>query len=186
MTIKNFGFLALPALLLSMSSCLSNDKEADYADWRTKNLEYIDSIQNLRQNGESLFQKISPDWDKTSFVLLKWHNDRALTASALSPLSNSTVDVKYILTNVEGDTIDSSYHQTQYGDSIYRTTPNTLITGFQIALLNMHVGDSVTAVIPYEAGYGATGSGNILPYSTLSFEIKLVGIPALETRPWWN
>ncbi|MDE6074493.1 MAG: FKBP-type peptidyl-prolyl cis-trans isomerase, partial [Muribaculaceae bacterium] len=52
-----------------------------------------------------------------------------------------------------------------------------------IALEKMHVGDSVEVIIPYQAGYGASSSGSILPYSTLRFGIKLVNIPYYEVRP---
>lgn len=183
MTIKNFGFLALPAILCLMSSCLSNNDEyEDYAKWRTRNIEYLDSIEKVSLDGIKAYEKVVPAWDPASYVYMRWHNDRDMTASALSPLSNSTCDVVYLLRNIDGDTLDSSYSQTYYGDSIYRCPPNQMITGFQIAMMNMHVGDSVTAVVPYTSAYGVTGSGSVLPYSTLVFSIKLAGIPGFETN----
>lgn len=180
MTIKNYGFLILPAALALMSSCLNNDDESeDYKEWRQKNNEYIVSAENSKE-----YEKIVPNWDKASFTLMKWHNDRKKTEGSLKPLDNSTIAVKYLLTNIEGDTIDSSYKMTTYGDSIYHCRPCDMITGFWIATTNMHVGDSVTAVIPYTSGYGITGSGAVLPYSTLIFQIKLKSIVAWETLPW--
>lgn len=44
----------------------------------------------------------------------------------------------------------------------------------------MRVGDSAQVVIPYLEGYGVSGSGSILPFTTLVFNIKLVDIPAYE------
>ncbi len=182
MRLKNFGFLALPAILLCMSSCLGDDeKTINYSEWRTKNLEYFDNAMAATVNGEKQYTPVTPAWDKTSTILMQWHNDRSLTEKNLSPMSNSTVDIKYILTSIEGDTIESSYASTR-GDSIYRCTPNELITGFQIALTTMHIGDTVTTVIPYTAGYGASGYNKILPYSTLIFGIKLVDIYAWESN----
>ena len=67
--------------------------------------------------------------------------------------------------------------------SIFRCKPNEMITGFWAATTNMEIGDSVTAVIPYTSGYGVTGSGAILPYSTLIFNIKLVDIAAYDKVP---
>lgn len=183
MSIKNFGFLALPSLLLLMSSCLGDDETTDYTEWRTRNLEYIGNAENEVENGVKKYEKIIPSWDKSSYVLMDWHNDRALTSNNLSPLDNSTCDVKYILKTIDGDTIDSSYSMTTYGDSIFRCQPTGMVTGFWIALTNMNVGDSVTAVMPYTAGYGIYGSGSVPPYTTLIFGIKLVGIPAFETIP---
>lgn len=185
MRIKNFGFLALPALLLGMSSCLGDDNgDNDYKEWRQKNNEYIVAAENSMVGGVKEYEKVIPVWDKASFTLMKWHNDRSATADKLTPLDNSTIAVKYQLTNIEGDVIDSSYKLTEHGDSIYHCRPCEMITGFWIATTNMHVGDSVTAVIPYTSGYGVLGSGAVAPYSTLVFQIKLIEIVALETLPW--
>lgn len=185
MSIKNFGFLSLPAaiLALSLSACLSDDETADYTDWLNKNTEYINQAEAASVNGVKVYEKVVPAWDQSSFVLMDWHNDRSLTASRLSPLDNSTINVKYLLTNVEGDTIDSSYSLTTYGDSIFQCKPCEMVTGFWIATTSMHVGDSVTAVMPFTCGYGVSGSGSVLPYSTLIFQIKLDSIVAFETSP---
>lgn len=183
MTLKNFGFLALPLLLLCMSSCLGDDdKTINYSEWRTKNLEYFDNAMAATVNGVKQYTPVTPAWDKNSTILMQWHNDRSLTEKNLSPMDNSTVDIKYILTNIEGDTIETSYSLTANGDSIYRCRPNEMITGFQIALTSMHIGDTVTTVIPYTAAYGSSGHNSILPYSTLIFGIKLVDIYAWETN----
>lgn len=53
---------------------------------------------------------------------------------------------------------------------------NDLINGFQIALVNMHVGDHWEVYIPFEMGYGSRGDSTIPGCSTLIFEIKLVGV----------
>lgn len=167
-------------MLLGMSSCLSDGDDPsanDYADWRAENEQFIAKTENNPD-----FSKISPAWDKYSFVLMNWIT-RGDSPNRLVPLDNSTVDVKYLLTNVRGDTIDSSYRLTANGDSIYRIQPSQTCTGFRVALTNMNIGDSVTAVMPYYAGYGASGYGSVLPYSTLIFQIKLIGIPAYEKLP---
>ncbi len=181
MTIKNFGFLLLPAMIFGLSSCLGDDEYETYEEWMKQNLEYISNAEaETGADGKKVYEKIVPAWDKASFTLMRWHNDRALTASNLTPLDNSTIKVKYLLTNIEGATLDSSYRQT---DSLYQCRPCDMITGFWIATTNMHVGDSVTAVIPYQAGYGITGSNAVLPFSTLIFQIKLNSIVALESQP---
>lgn len=53
---------------------------------------------------------------------------------------------------------------------------NDLISGFQIALVNMHIGDHWMVYIPSDMGYGPRGDSTIPGGSTLVFEIKLVGI----------
>lgn len=51
---------------------------------------------------------------------------------------------------------------------------NELISGSQIALVNMHFGDHWEVYIPSEMGYGARGAGDIPKNATLIFEIKLI------------
>lgn len=54
---------------------------------------------------------------------------------------------------------------------------NELISGFQIALVNMHVGDHWRVFIPSEMGYGSRGAGSDIPgNSTLIFEIQLIAV----------
>lgn len=54
---------------------------------------------------------------------------------------------------------------------------NELISGMQIALVNMHIGDHWLVYIPSEMGYGSRGAGSDIPGgSTLIFEIRLLGI----------
>ena len=53
---------------------------------------------------------------------------------------------------------------------------NELISGFQIALVNMHIGDHWIVYIPSNMGYGPKTSGPIPGNSTLIFEIKLISI----------
>jgi len=52
-----------------------------------------------------------------------------------------------------------------------------LIAGWQVMLLNMREGDSVTIYIPSGYGYGFTGSANNIPSNTnLIFEMKLIQV----------
>lgn len=51
-----------------------------------------------------------------------------------------------------------------------------LINGFQIALVNMHIGDRWQVYIPSEMGYGPKGDKFIPGGSTLIFDIELVSI----------
>ena len=53
---------------------------------------------------------------------------------------------------------------------------NQVIEGWQEALRRMHVGDRWMIYIPYTLGYGTRTSGPIPGYSTLLFEVELLGI----------
>ena len=173
---KYFFGLALAAML---TSCLGDDNKLDdYSEWMQKNIDYI-----TKTEADPQFVKVTPVWDQASFTLMKWHK-RGPAENKLIPMSNSTIAIKYLTKTIEGDTIDSSYSQTQWGDSLYVCKPNQMIVGFHIATTSMHVGDSVTAVVPYTCAYGIQGSGSVQPYSTLVFEIKLDSIVSLEGLPW--
>ena len=172
MKLTNIVVILSGLTLLILSSCLG-DKEnnVDFSEWRSLNEKYIETCEKEKENGSLKYEKVVPDWDKSVFVLMKWHNDRSLNTNRLNPLSNSRITVKYTLTNIEGDTLDSS--------ASFSCIPNTMVTGFWTAVTNMNVNDTVTAIVPYNSGYGYYGSGAVLPYSTLIFGIRLDSIDSL-------
>ena len=174
-------FILLTALLVPcLNSCLGTD-DSEQEAWIQKNIEYLDEAMNLtEENGEKTYEKIVPSWAPNTYVLVHWHNDRKLTENELVPLDNSTVYCKYALELVDGTTVQTSYSSTLYGDSIYATRPNQNIIGFWAALTNMHVGDSVTMVIPSTAAYGNAKQGSVPAYSTLIYHVKLKSIPAYQ------
>jgi peptidylprolyl isomerase len=68
-----------------------------------------------------------------------------------------------------------------FDNSFSRSCPeafrvNELISGFQIALVNMHIGDHWEVYVPSRLGYGPKNSGPIPGDSTLIFEIKLISV----------
>lgn len=168
--------------LLAFSSCLSDEeKNANkYADWRETNESFVQNCElEMDSIGNRKYTRIVPLWSPSIYVLMKWHNDRTLTEKNLVPLANSTVDVVYQGRLYDGAEFDNSFSQT---DSVYRTKPYLNVAGFWTALSQMHVGDSVTVVIPWQAGYGATGNSSIKPYSALVFDLKLKAIPHYQTE----
>ena len=169
------------ATAAGLTSCLGgDDKSYDYAEWISENENYFIRMQDtIGADGNKVFEKITPVWAPSVSILAQWHNDRSLTAGNLVPMDNSTVDIIYEGKYYNGVTFDSSFSQTTYGDSIYRCKPTDMISGFWAMLTNMHVGDSVTCVIPSSAGYGASSS-SLMPYSTLVFNIKLKSIYKYE------
>ncbi|MDE7347259.1 MAG: FKBP-type peptidyl-prolyl cis-trans isomerase [Muribaculaceae bacterium] len=181
MNIKKYFLHVAFALLVAplLTSCLGGDDDKfDYTDWINQNEAYFTRMQDtIGADGKKVFEKLEPVWAPGVTVLAQWHNDRSLTASNLVPMDNSTVNIKYEGRYYNGVRFDSSYSRV---DSIYTCSPNNMVVGFWTVLTNMHVGDSVTCVIPTNAGYGASSSG-VMPYSTLIFDIKLKSIKAYET-----
>lgn len=174
--------LLLFALLLcssaAMTSCLDDDNDNPYGEWRESNDNWVAEQEALKNpDGTPYYTKVTASWNPNAYVLMHWHNDRSLTAGEITPISTSTTDIKYRLTNYQGLPCDSSYLRTSPADSIYRSQVNANVEGWVIGVTNMHVGDSVTMIIPYQWGYNATARGALLPYSTLVFDLKLKAVP---------
>ena len=162
-----FAILGVCALLLT--ACFHDSDDADYTAWRNENImAYNDSLNLTDEFGQKVYSEYTPEWEKSISILLRWHKESVASPNQVRPLSTSTCHVKYTLTNINGDTLDSS--------AKFACKPNQMITGFMAALMQMTTGDTVTAVIPYTAGYGVYGYGNVYPYSTLVFGIRLDSI----------
>ena len=89
-----------------------------------------------------------------------------------SPKPTDTVETHYRGTFADGKEFDSSYS---------RGTPakfpvNRVIPGWTEALQLMKVGAKWELYIPYDLAYGAGGRAGIPAYSTLIFELELLGI----------
>lgn len=179
--LKSLPIFAASLLLAGVAAgCNSDLPEDDSVEWNKRNLAFLETQEARTEDGKPYYTKISPDWAPSAYVLMRWHNDRSLTASNLQPLDNSTCYVKYALEDIDGNLLQDSYDMHSYGDSIYRCRPADNIVGFWVALRNMHVGDSVTVLIPANAGYGSSASGKVKAYSTLVYHLKLQGVPAFE------
>ena len=181
---KKFPFiLFIVAVLGSLfTSCFKDEDNLDkYADWYEANISWYEAQAARTEGGSKYYTAVTAPWDPAAEVLIHWFNDTNLTKNNLKPLFTSMVDVKYHLSLYDGTAIDSSYLSSTPGDSLFRCRLNSgVIEGWGIAIPKMHIGDSCRVLIPYNVGYGTTSSGSIKPYSTLQFDIKLVGIPYYE------
>lgn len=181
MNLRKYILYAVMALLIApmLSSCLGDDNNSyDFTAWKNENESYFTRMEDtIGSDGKKVFEKITPVWAPGVTILAQWHNDRSLTSSNLVPMDNSTVDVVYDCYYVNGVRLDASW--LLYADSTYSCKPTDNIVGFWTMLTNMHVGDSVTCVIPMNAAYGASSS-SVKPYSTLIYHMKLKAIRAYE------
>ncbi len=172
---------AVIIIFLVLCGCHKESIWEAYENWRIDNNRwYVEQTQKKGDYGEPYYTKLQPSWYPTSGVLIKYLNDRSLTKDNLSPMLTSYVDVKYKGELYNGMPFDSSYVNTEFGDSIYRCQVSSNITGWQLALCNMHVGDSCELIIPYPQAYGEETVGIIPPFSALKFTVKLVDIYIYE------
>ena len=88
------------------------------------------------------------------------------------PTASSRVKVHYHGTLIDGTVFDSS---------VERKDPATfgvtqVIPGWTEALQLMPVGSKWKLYIPYDLAYGSRDQGTIKPFSTLIFDVELLGI----------
>lgn len=181
---KKLFYIAGLMAAVSLASCNKDDDDntwETYREWRETNRNWFAGQESvLDKEGNLFYEKVAPVWSPDEYILMHWFNDRSETAGNLVPLLTSTVSTCYIGRLYNDVPVDSSYKQV---DALFNSQVSKLIEGWQIALMSMHVGDSVQIVIPYSLGYGSTLTGSIPPYSALRFNMSLKDIPAYEVRP---
>ncbi len=162
---------------ITFSSCLKNDVEDKYKDWRKANTEWYEQ----QRANKTYYTTVTAPWDPNGQVLLHWYNDTMLTRDNLKPHITSGVEVIYRGMLYDATPFDSSY---LYTDSISQFQLNNTIEGWMLGVSQMHVGDSCRIIVPYTLGYGSYSQGSVIkPFSTLVFDIKLKDIYAYEVKP---
>ena len=198
MKLKHYLFVCLS--LLGFASCSEEDDTVqEYDNWQAKNEAYFEEQyqQHLAASNETCFVLKSftkgdslklDEMAHTECVLVDvLPSDFTVKGDkTVSPIFSDDVDIHYrghllpSLSYPNGYQFDISYSNV-FADNISGAEPVTLsvngvIPGFATALQHMHRGDYWRVTIPYQLGYGVSGSGSIPGYSTLIFEIRLVDI----------
>ena len=88
-----------------------------------------------------------------------------------------------MLVNYEGRLVDGTVFDAsaKHGDKPASFRADQVIKGWTEALTMMPVGSKWQLYIPQELAYGERNMGNIKPYSTLIFDVELVGIDKPKT-----
>lgn len=125
---------------------------------RAKNEEYIAQKANepniMNLDGDILYE-----------IIASGEGDR-------HPTPSSVVTIHYRGKLINGREFDNSYKR----NCPEAMRVSDLIEGFGTALQNMRIGDHWMVYIPWQKGYGKRSSGPIPGFSTLIFEIELIGI----------
>lgn len=95
-----------------------------------------------------------------------------LNGRGAKPTAKSMVKVHYRGTLIDGTEFDNSFSRKR--PESFRL--NEVIEGWQEALKEMSVGARWMIYIPSYLGYGTRAAGKIKAYSTLIFEVELLGI----------
>ena len=97
-----------------------------------------------------------------------------LKGEGAQPAPGNTVQVHYTGRLLDGTVFDSSVER---GEPFsFRLGVGQVIKGWDEGIAMMNEGGKAILIIPSELGYGPRDSGSIPPYSTLVFDVELVGV----------
>ena len=95
------------------------------------------------------------------------------------PAKTDKVQVNYEGRLIDGTVFDASK---KHGDKPAEFRADQVIRGWTEALTMMPVGSKWQLFIPQQLAYGERNQGQIKPYSTLIFDVELVGIVGAKTE----
>lgn len=189
----------LPILLLALvfTSCEETKEVSRYDNWQARNEAFIDSLYNAytteADHGglDSIHLMSAPDACIFYKELKPITNDPKLNPNPtnldeviegyvsqdMQPFYTDSVYMYYKGTLIIGDRFDGfkGANPTAF-DSPKKLKVTGVITGWNEMLQRMKVGERRLVYIPWNYGYGSSGSGSILGYSTLIFDMQLYSI----------
>jgi len=187
---KLLFILGIAAIATSFASCNADDDTStsieEYQAWYDTNVAWLNSeLTKTNPDNTPFYEPVTPTWAVGQKIYMHWFNDRSETAGNLRPYKTSYVSTYYKGYLCNGSLFDESEGKAQNKEDkdLFTGQVAQFISGWQIALQNMHVGDTVQILVPYDLAYGQSGSGSIQPYSALRFNMRLVDIPYYEVRP---
>lgn len=192
---KNIKLLSLlAAMLLVFASCEETEETPEFHKWQQRNVEYVDSIAAVaRANADGAWKVFLADglnpekeWGNESYV---YCNVLQAGNGAASPAYTDTVLVNYkgrLIPSKNypaGFVFDGSYDgelEPDFDVPVKLKLSGT-VRGFYTALQHMVAGtnrsngDIWRIYIPYALAYGEDKVSGIPAYSTLIFDVNLVG-----------
>ncbi len=197
---KYFALMFAGILGTLFSSCEETAEIDEYANWKARNIEFIDSIAEVAKvNADGKWLRIlsfklnetnidgdSVEYDNEDYIYCEVIEKGA---GAASPNFTDTVQVNYrgrlipTLSFPEGKVFDQSYKGTLNPATAVPTkfSVGGVIVGWSTALQHMVEGDIWRVYIPAHLGYGSSKQTDIPAYSALIFDMNLVGFYPIGT-----
>lgn len=196
---KTLCFL-LPLAALLFASCEEVQEASKYDNWQARNEAFIDSI--ARETGGLIIdseEKAAAVEVGRLFAIAttagtmsgdQYVYCKKITANpdGRRPLYTESVSAYYYGTLITGDRFDGNftgYSALDQGtlnatdkaptefDAPSEFSVSGVISGWTAALQLMKTGERWMLYIPYQSGYGTSGSGSIRGYSALAFDLIL-------------
>ena len=193
--LKLISLLCIATIGSLFASCEETAVVDEYANWKERNIAYIDSIAKVaEENADGKWLKIlsfklnetdkegnTAEWDNEDYIYCHVESEGTGTRH---PLFTDTVSVNYrgrlipTTSYPEGDVFDQSYKGALNPAINVPTQFNVggVIVGWSTALQHMVIGDIWRVYIPADLAYGSSKQSNIPAYSALVFDINLVKI----------
>lgn len=187
--------LAATAAATALVGCKEEDDTIEeYPNWQATNESYFNHLSDsvaamLAQNPAQTEWKRIKTWAKPDTTagenadyIIAHVLEQGSTTGA-TPLYTDTTATHFLgrllpsTSQPAGLVFGSSYNE-PFNEQVAVATQGAVSSyceGFATALQHMRRGDKWRVYIPHQLGYGASGSGNIPGYSTLIFDITLVG-----------
>lgn len=166
-SVKNFA-AGFSAMARNKSNLKIGGKVVDKKTAQERVMDYI--YGGLKRENQAFMQKIAKTPGMKALGEGVYGKELSKGTDKHVAATDSVV-ISYEGRLANGQMFDSSANQPngQIGMSLAKT-----IKGWQIAVPKMTVGSTWEVYIPYNLGYGETGTGPIPPYATLIFKITLV------------
>ncbi len=175
------------------SFLMKNAKLAQLPKFVTENSKVVfhvklHDIQTLEQLEIQEAQKREDARNEESVIIDKYIIDKSIkvkptlsgmyiiptkTSKGAKPKTGQTVQVHYIGKFLDGRVFDSSVARNKPIE--FKIGYGQVISGWDEGISNMRKGEEATLIIPSFLGYGE-GRGEIPPYTTLLFDVKLLDI----------
>lgn len=183
-----FVWTVLMALPLALMSCSESDEESsEFDNWQERNDTYFNEVYNRAKSINSDEWRVYLQWSINEEAASKAADHivvQVLESGTGSgcPIYTDSVYVHYSgrlmpsASYPEGYEFDKSWTGTFKAavSKPYVGKVNSFVDGFATAVQHMHIGDHWKVFIPYQLGYGSS-AGSIPAYSTLIFDLRLVG-----------
>ncbi len=197
---SNWLILVLSVVFtLSFVACEETDDEGEYANWKERNDNYIDSIAKVAKTNADGKWKIFKSWtlppdndanlgthfDVQNYVYI---HIKEIGSGAISPLYTDSVSVSYREKLINGEIFAETFSTNELNPETagrvnleLNSSSNNNVNGLTTALQYMHVGDLWDIYIPWNLAHGTAGLGSIPGYSDLIFELYLAEISSGQT-----
>jgi FKBP-type peptidyl-prolyl cis-trans isomerase FklB len=196
--------LLLSLMAVATIACQEIKEPSEYDNWEDRNQAFVDSISDLAagrvvvsaddadamQVGTYYAIETSASTNyKLQYIYVK---KLLANTDGLRPYYTDAASVYYFGTNILGERFDGNFtgftaidkrtldgHEnlpTQFNTPSVFYIDGSIIAGWKTALQYMREGERWMVFIPYQSAYGKSGSGTILGYSMLCFDMLLDGV----------